>query len=409
MRYLRDLMLGVLPFLLAVQGVAWLTFVPGALRGHSDFRQLYTAGYMVRTGHAAKLYDYATQQHFQDSLVASGDLTLPFIRPAYQALLFVPFSLLSYRAAYLAFLGANVILFALAFWLLHAKLTNLAVAWNLLPVFVFLVFYPVALALMQGQDSVLLLVFLAAALHALERDREATAGALLGLGLFKLQIVIPIALIFLLWRRWRFTGGFALSGLLLALISIWTVGLAQIWLFVRSMLSVGGVAGNQVAFPLRVSIMANLRGLIFGLTSSWLSPAAMQVVIFLASAAVLIAVVIFVPRTLCPENRFILAITASVIVSYYLFIHDLSVMLIPIALVLNRYLGSQTPDNPLSRFTAWTAALLLVAPMCIFLMPGHFYLIALALGAFMVMLILVARGESTAVAPTPAFSGEVHG
>jgi len=228
MRYLRDLMLGVLPFLLAVQGVAWLTFVPGALRGHSDFRQLYTAGYMVRTGHAAKLYDYATQQHFQDSLVASGDLALPFIRPAYQALLFVPFSLLSYRAAYLAFLGANVILLALAFWLLRAKLTNLAVAWNLLPVFVFLVFYPVALALMQGQDSVLLLVFLAAALHALQHGREATAGALLGLGLFKLQIVIPIALIFLLWRRWRFTGGFALSGLLLALISIWTVGLAQI-------------------------------------------------------------------------------------------------------------------------------------------------------------------------------------
>jgi len=175
------------------------------------------------------------------------------------------------------------------------------------------------------------------------------------------------------------------------------------------MLSVGGVAGNQVAFPLRVSIMANLRGLIFGLTSSWLSPAAMQVVIFLASAAVLIAVAIFVPRTLCPENRFILAITASIIVSYYLFIHDLTVMLIPIALVLNRYLGSQTPENPLSRFTAWTAALLLVAPMCIFLMPGHFYLLAVALGAFMVMLILVARGESTRVAPTPAFSGEVHG
>ena len=37
-------MLGLLPFLLAVQGVAWLTFVPGALRGHSDFRQLYTGG-----------------------------------------------------------------------------------------------------------------------------------------------------------------------------------------------------------------------------------------------------------------------------------------------------------------------------------------------------------------------------
>ena len=97
------------------------------------------------------------------------------------------------------------------------------------------------------------------------------------------------------------------------------------------------------------------------------------------------------------------------LVSYYLFIHDLSVMLIPIALVLNCWLDPSTPDNVLSRFTAWAAAVLLVAPMCIFLMPGHFYLLTLLLGAFMVMLMLDAHRESAPVASAHQFSGEVHG
>jgi hypothetical protein len=412
-RYLRDLLLGLLPFLFAIQCFGWLTFFPNALRGHADFRQLYAAGYMVRTGHAGELYDYQAQKNAQDSLVATGDRALPFIRPAYQALLFVPFSLLPYRAAYLAFLGVNLILLALAFWLLRAKLTNLAVAWSILPVFVFLVFYPVALALMQGQDSILLLALLAAALVSLDRGRDLTAGAMVALGLFKLQIVIPIAVLFLLWRRWRFTGGFVLSGLVLALVSMWTVGLAQTSLFVRAMLSVGGVAGNQISFPLRVSIMANLRGLISGLTNSgltnsWLSTAGTQALTFAASAAVLIALVVFAPRKLHPENQFILAITASVLVSYYLFIHDLSVMLIPIVLTLNPYLGAELADDALTRSTAWTAALLLVAPMCIFLMPGHSYLVALPLCAFMVMLMLCARHENRSFA-CEALSGELDG
>src|SRR5262249_15551749 len=90
--YLRDLLLGILPFLLAIQCFAWLTFLPSALRGHADFRQLYSAGYMVRTGHSGELYDYQAQKAVQDAVVDDDELALPFIRPAYQALLFAPFS-----------------------------------------------------------------------------------------------------------------------------------------------------------------------------------------------------------------------------------------------------------------------------------------------------------------------------
>src|SRR5229473_4539863 len=164
-RYLPDLLLGLLPILIGIQLLGWITFFPGALsHGHADFRQLYAAGYMVRTGHAGELYDIRAQQNFQDALVGNDERALPFIRPAYQALLFVPFSLLLYRTAYLVFLGVNLLLLAIALWLLRPSMRNLSRVWRGLPVFVFLVFYPMALALMQGQDSILLLTLLAAAL-----------------------------------------------------------------------------------------------------------------------------------------------------------------------------------------------------------------------------------------------------
>jgi len=67
--YVQDILLGILPIIFCMQFLAWLTFLPKALRGHADFRQLYVAGYMVRTGHRTQLYDYAAQTCFQNTLV----------------------------------------------------------------------------------------------------------------------------------------------------------------------------------------------------------------------------------------------------------------------------------------------------------------------------------------------------
>src|SRR5258705_7872173 len=134
-RILPDLLLGLSPLLIGIQILGWLTFFPAALlQGHADFRQLYAAGYMVRTGHAAELYDLPSQQLFQDVLVGNDERALPFIRPAYQALLFVPFSLLQYRSAYLAFLAVNLALLVLVFWILCPHMKNLARIWLCFPV-----------------------------------------------------------------------------------------------------------------------------------------------------------------------------------------------------------------------------------------------------------------------------------
>ena len=385
---MQDILLGILPIIFCMQFLAWLTFLPKALRGHADFRQLYVAGYMVRTGHRTQLYDYAAQAYFQNTLVSNDERALPFIRPAYQALMFVPFSLLPYRTAYLGFLLLNVLLLALAFLILQPRLRGLSRVWPGLPPALFLGFYPVALALMQGQDSILLLALLAAALVSLERNRDLTAGALAGVGLFKFQIVVPIVLLFLLWRRWRFVKGFMFSAILVGLLSFITSGWAETVVFVHSLLSVGAglpAVPGEINFPLRINIMANLRGLIYGLASLRAPQRWLQVTTLLLSSLVVISV-----RARGRQQRggdaLVLAITAGVVVSYYLFIHDLSILLIPIVLTLDRFISRNGTGEPFGRAAAAISALLFVAPMCIFVIPAHFYLVSVLICAFLFVL-----------------------
>jgi len=386
--YVQDILLGILPIIFCMQFLAWLTFLPKALRGHADFRQLYVAGYMVRTGHRTQLYDYAAQAYFQNTLVSNDERALPFIRPAYQALMFVPFSLLPYRTAYLGFLLLNLLLLALAFLMLQPRLRGLSRVWPGLPPALFLGFYPVALALMQGQDSILLLALLAAALVSLERNRDLTAGALAGVGLFKFQIVVPIVLLFLLWRRWRFVKGFMFSAILVGLLSFITSGWAETVVFVHSLLSVGAglpAVPGEINFPLRINIMANLRGLIYGLASLRVPQRWLQVTTLLLSSLVVISV-----RARGRQQRggdaLVLAITAGVVVSYYLFIHDLSILLIPIVLTLDRFISRNGTGEPFGRAAAAISALLFVAPMCIFVIPAHFYLVSVLICAFLFVL-----------------------
>ena len=95
-----------------------------------------------------------------------------------------------------------------------------------------------------------------------------------------------------------------------------------------------------------------------------------------------------------------MAITASSVVSYYLLIHDLSVLLIPIVVTLNRFIGAETTGDRMGRLIARAAALLFVAPVCFSYIPDHFYLVAAPLLLFLVAVMAASRRGALAAPAT---------
>lgn len=374
--YFTALAMALPAIMLGLQLSGWIGFLPMIRDGHADFRNLYTAGYMVRLGHGHEIYDYAAQKMFQDALVSREQVAIPFIRPAYQALLFAPFSLLPFRPAYIAFLSFNLAILALCFRLLRPYMNHLARVWPPLPAAMFL-FLPIAAALMQGQDSIILLTLLAGAFACIHQGREGLAGVLVAVGLFKFQLVIPIAVLFLAWRRWRFSAAFAGAAAMLAAVSVWIAGAEQSVHYLRSIIQVGESHGLSSGLPLPVDHMANLHGALSGIlgSSSFVLPLTIA-----ASAATMIFAASRRPQGV---DAFLFAIPVSALVSYYLFIHDMCVLLIPIVLTLDRLIGTGGIKYRHGRMQMGTAALLFAAPACMPFVPANqFWVASLALVAF---------------------------
>jgi len=354
----------------------WLVATLPAIRdGRVDFRAHYAVGYMVRSGLGHEIYDYSAQKRFQDELVSQAKLALPFVRPAYQPLLFAPFSFLPFRQAYFAFYVVNLAVLALCFQLLRPYMAGLARIRSYLPAVMFL-FLPIAAALIQGQDSIIFLTLLAGALACIQLDREYLAGVLVAFGLFKFQLVIPIALLFLAWRRWRFSAAFACTAALLAAISIWIAGLAQSVHYLTSMIQMGSSLNFSSGSPIPVNQMANLHGAFYGMLGR--SPYVLPLTI--ASSAVIMIYASF--RRPHGVNALLIAIPVSVAVSYHLFIHDMCILLIPIVLVLNRIAEEWTTKHQYELMRLASAVLLFGAPMCLLFAMDRFWIASLPLLAF---------------------------
>ena len=394
--YVKGLALGVTAYLIGIHLWTWVFLLPTFLGGRADFRQLYTAGYMLRSGSAHHLYSYDAQLWFQHRLVGPGDIALPFNHLAYEALLYSPFSLLPYRQAYFVFLAVNLAFLAVSFRLLRPRMSNLADITPWLPIAMFAGFLPIAAALMQGQDSILLLTLAVAALASFENGRELTAGLLIGLGMFKFQIVLPIAFLFLAWRRLRFIGGFVLSAAVVTSASAWLVGLEQLKVYAGGLWSMSvrlSSATDQFRYGISPTAMPNLRGMIFGLTSSHLSLFSVQAITIAVSFLALLLTAAFTSAKRSNSDLLLIAIAASALVSYHLLIHDLSVLFLPVALTLNRYLPAEATGDKNGRRLARSAALMFLAPMCISYVPHHFYVVAVPALAFLFALVNAARLE----------------
>lgn len=386
-RPLRTALTCVLIISFILEFIFWAAFLLSSLLYRTDFRHLYVAGYMVRSGHVHELYSLELQKQLQNRLVSQSLDVLPFNHLSFEAVLFVPFSFLTYRHAYFVWLIVNIGLLAAALRLL-APWIQPALNETWLAPAMFLLFLPVQVALLQGQDSILLLLILGGAFVLLSKNRDLAAGAVMAVGLFKFQIVLPIAALFLLKRRFRFSIAFAAASVALGLLSICMVGVGQIKLYSQLLTHMSldsGPTGSMREAVVPADIAA-VRGLISVLGSTFLNARVLQITALALSALLLLAVAFYVPRRIASSRLLAIFIPAGVLAGYHVLTHDMSIMLLPLLLVLRN--GRRADVLPI---VAYSAVALFSIPLIKFIRPHLFFGVSLFLLEFLIVMIYSAR------------------
>jgi hypothetical protein len=211
--------------LVAAESFALYTVFTTKFPGGNDFFVRWLGGreYLL---HGTNPFDRSIAEKAQMAMF--GHLARPedkdeayFAYPLYTLYLYWPLSLLPYawaRAIWMTLLqfmllGCAVLAVRLAHWRPPKGLLWFTVLWGLF-------FYVGARAIILGQFSIVVSLFLMLALWAIERHRDGWAGVCLALTTIKPQMVFLVLAFLLLWalvrRRWRLLGSFAVSLLILA-------------------------------------------------------------------------------------------------------------------------------------------------------------------------------------------------
>jgi hypothetical protein len=290
-----------------------------------DFQAFYLGAEMVSHGEGSRLYDFDRQAGAQMRYVdPTRQVTLPdlpFLYPAAITLLFLPFTRFPMVAAYALWTAINLLMLVATLRLLQKVLP---LPEDNRPLLAAVLFSPVYLCLLKGQVSVLILFLVALAFYFLLRSRPLLAGFALGLATIKFQVVLGLLAVLALRRMWKVLAGSAIGASVVAGVSVLITGwraAAHYPAYLR-----------QVAYHERVaytSFIVNLRGMLWQLLRH--EPAVWLIAV-LSVALLILATVTWndVP------TGFSIAVTLSLMTSYHAHYEELSLLLVPVAVLMPR-------------------------------------------------------------------------
>lgn len=238
---------------------------PRVLRGENDFQVSYVSGQLMPR---RQIYDVPAFQAAEKSILGKATPDLLDTRPPFLALAFWPLAQLPYRVAWplwAAVAGSAVLGFI---WLWpDRRRAALACCWS----------GGLCSALVNGQDLLLILLWLALALRMREK-RPFPTGLLLALCAAKFHLFVFLPL--LLWRHklWR---GFAVGAAVLLAISFLLAG----WNWPQQYLAT--LAQEEAVANAKSAIMPNLHGML----ATWPHAGAWEILATLCVGAGVFAVI----------------------------------------------------------------------------------------------------------------------
>jgi hypothetical protein len=367
----------------------------------TDFPDFYCAARMLAAGHGPQLYDADLQRQYQARY--AGRVGTLYIHPPFEAAIYLAVAWLPLRYAYLLWSLLNLTFLGVGVRLLAKEI--LPWDWRL-SLGVSLTFVPTLLCFLQGQDSLLLLLLVVLSFSALRHSRGFAAGCWLGLALFKFQLALPLALVLVVTQsrnvRTGLVKGFSLAALALAALSVAISGWSLFLVYPKFLLHLKA----QPFAGIVPQAMANFRGLIYLLFHSDQSSGAVISLSILCAAALIMTLLGWKKMGRDNDNNnsnnddfdlaFANTVTFALMVSYHLNPHDLSLLLLPIALLFRRT-SDRTPSarNPANWITLGWLGIVFLPPLHLWTLRGGVYaLMSLPLlGLFLSVAFLLSREE----------------
>ncbi|MFZ0277556.1 MAG: glycosyltransferase family 87 protein [Candidatus Sulfotelmatobacter sp.] len=364
-----------------------------ALQG-TDFPDFYCAARMLAAGHGHQLYDADLQRQYQARY--AGRVGTLYIHPPFEAVFYLAVAWLPLRYAYLLWSLLNLTFLGFAV----RRLAKEILPWDWrLSLVASLTFVPTLLCFLQGQDSLLLLLLVVSSFAALRRGRGLAAGCWLGLGLFKFQLALPLALVLVVTQnrsvRTSLVKGFSLAALALAGLSAAISGWSVFLIYPKFLLHLK----TQPFAGIIPSAMANFRGLIYLFFRNDQSSGPI-ITLSIASAAALVATLWRWKKKDDFDLTFANTVSFALLVSYHLNPHDLTLLLLPIALLSHRaFAPTSSVRNPANWMTLGLLAIFFLPPFHLWALSNAVYaLVGLPLLAlFLNVAFLPLRGEARAV------------
>lgn len=337
--------------------------------GYGDFSSFYTAGLLVRQGEGRFLYDRHEQWRLQQEFAPHVDIQKgprPFIRPPFEALVFLPLAYFSYPAALAIWSIAKFVVLWLTLRVLPRPrpFTRIYPAW--LEAALCLGFFPVFFDLVEGQDAILLLLIVAAALNRLQSGKDIAAGVILALGLFKFHLVVPLVMMLLLAGRARILAGFLPGTAALAGLSCVISGANVLSAYPTYLLNLNRATGAGVVIA---ESMPNLRGLLTAFIGNAPYPGPIHWLLLpVAMAAIVLTARFWKPllSTGFPGLAlgYCLALLVAILTSYYAYSYDMTLLVVPLLLLGGGFLDhfglGQTGLPPVTKCLITAGSLLVI-------------------------------------------------
>lgn len=308
----------------------WSSQLKGA-----DFLQFYVAGSMALRGDSGALQDPAAFAELGVRLVpeSSGVYYLPVYGPQV-SLFFAPFALLPYGWALLIWILISTAIYGVCCWAVWTTCRHLR---NEGPSIALLAaaFPAVFNLITHGQNSAIALACLTGAFLALRQNRDFLAGLAIGTLIYKPQLGIVLACVFVASLEWRVVVG-ALCGAGLQLGTAWMhYGTPAMRAYYQWILGIGDI--NHLLEPKPYQMHS--------LLSFWkLLVPNLQIAVglYILCACVVLFASWRVWRTQAPLSlRYSFLLFATVLVSPHLFVYDLVILAPALLMVGDWAMGHQ--------------------------------------------------------------------